>query len=181
MIPVRDAIVQGLKDEDLGFVSVEGHDGDFNLAEIRKHFGHGNAARVVCTGVAEIEPQGDMPVARTQWAVFVAAQSRTANDPDGAASAGDAALALATKLVALVMKRGQHWNDTAFRAPEGVKMRNLYSGKLADRGIGLWVVTWDQLFEITDQLESSLDQLLQIHTDYDVGSGPDHATDTEYS
>ncbi|MFW6087000.1 MAG: hypothetical protein ACODAG_07340 [Myxococcota bacterium] len=179
LLSLRDAIVQRLASEVPQLVSVEAHDGDFTLEEIKRHFGHHpRAARVVCLGLGTTEDIGGQPVAPARWAVFVACRQQGAGDPDGAISPGDACTVLATRIVELAHE--ETWNGQAFRVPQNISARNLYTGRLSKHGLSLWAVEWEQPIVLDGRTATDLDRLALIHTDYDVGSGPDHATDTEF-
>jgi hypothetical protein len=179
---LRDEIVETLKIEVPQFVSVEPHDGNFDLQEIQRHFGHyPRAARVVCPGVAEIEDQGGVPVARSRWVVFVAAREQNASDPDGHMSHGDACMVLAQRVMALV--HGRQWNCKSYGIPERIVARNLYTGQLDKRGLSLWAVEWEQDVIFDDRIVRDLDRLRLIHTDYELSEiheGPESSTTTVY-
>ena len=179
---VRDAIVVALSAEAPYFVSVEAHDGSFDLTEIQRHFGHHpRAARVVCPGVGEIEDQGGLPVARSRWVVFIAAREQNAGDPAGAMTHGDACMLLAERVMSLV--HGQTWGCAAYGIPERLVARNLYTGSLDKRGLSLWTVEWEQGVAFDERLEAELVPLRLIHTDYElseVHEGPDSAITTVF-
>jgi hypothetical protein len=182
ILALRDAVVSTLETEVPQLVSVEGHDGDFDLEEIKRHFGHHpRAARVVCLGLASVEDLGGEPVGTSRWVVFVACRKQGAADPDEAMSAGDACALLSTRIVELV--HGQQWGCKAFKAPDSISARNLYTGSLSKHGLSLWAVEWDQQIVLDGRTVTELDRLGSIHTDYEMSEavdGPEHATTTVF-
>lgn len=176
----RDAIVSTIAAEIPEFVSVEAHDGSFDLTEVHRHFGHyPRAARVVCPGVASLVDHGGADVVMARWVVFVAAREQHVRDPDGHMSHGDACMLLAERVMALV--HGSRWGCHGYTPAENVVARNLYTGAFDKRGLSLWAVEWQQGLALDDSAEDELAPLRLIHTDYDLSDiheGPDSSTTT---
>lgn len=176
----RDAIVTTLRSRIPELVSVEAHDGNFDLTEIQRHFGHHpRAARVVCPGVANVEDHGGADVITARWVVFIAAREQNVGDPDGKMSHGDACMLLAERVMAVV--HSERWGCNGYTQATGIVAQNLYTGALDKRGLSLWVVEWQQGLELDDSAADELPPLRVIHTDYDlsdVHEGPDSSTTT---
>lgn len=180
---LRNAIVETIRTEVPVFTSVEAHDGEWDLTEIHRHFGHHpRAARVVCPGIVSLEDiGGSLPIARARFVVFITCREQNVHDPDGKMTHGDACMLLAQRVLALV--HGNRWGCEALGIPEAVRASNLYSGNLDKRGLSLWAVEWEQNLRIDDRLEQELDRLAVIHTDYELSEiheGPDSSTTTVF-
>jgi len=183
VIEVRDAIVSGLEAKLTELAGrVEAHDGEIDVAAVKRYFTHGIHARVAVLGSSRLERKGTMhvPYRHALFGIYVGAAGKAVP----ATSSGDVAMALVERIEAVV--EAERWSDTASGSAQRVRSRNLFSGQLDALGLSLWAITFEQSYELTALAadNATLDRLLSIYRQSDtskVREGREHEQQVHFT
>ncbi|WP_018694439.1 phage protein Gp37 [Algicola sagamiensis] len=117
---------------------VSTHAGALNLKEMKGKTIALPAIRVVLMGCANIEETetGEME-AKARLAAFVVTK------PQRGRNKADVSLELVEGLIALIPS--QMWEMENVHPAEKVKAENLYNAQLDREGLSMWVITWEQV------------------------------------
>lgn len=158
---IRTAIIDDLKASGLGD-AVEPHPGRLALDDLGMFIIKGRAAiRVGCLGVTSAEKTDIGVDIETAWAAYVMTQDKSGFSKD------ESAMILSSAICKRIA--GNLWNRDDLDSPYAIRADNLYSGSLErNKAIALWAVTWRQVWMPEDIDLSSIDDLLNVVTHFDV-------------
>ncbi|WP_265432821.1 hypothetical protein [Aeromonas salmonicida] len=147
--------------------TVERHIGRFNEPDdiTRWMSGKGGGIRIAAMRVVSMRREGNLiGIIEFSAFVFCAEQFGYAKDQRAEVIAGR----LAT---ALMLTGG--WRGTgASKAPEGVRMDNLYTPGIDELGLAIWSVTWRQDWPLDDPIDpATLDDFLRFNFKAELAAG----------
>ncbi|MDE2667551.1 MAG: hypothetical protein OXI69_15530 [Acidobacteriota bacterium] len=166
----------------------EGHDGRFDLAELKRRALKTPAVLVSCGGTTSVEERGDEGINSTrQWTAFVLTR-----DAPGL-SRGEAARNLVDALEFLILlgairteektgvqRQSNRWGLRGVGQPEQLRSQNLYSGTIDKKGVALWAVSWRQtlsLRPLTEEEDCPIPSHVYLGQAPEIGTG--HEADYE--
>lgn len=163
LLALRAAVVSTIEANVSAFASVEAHGGRINLEEVKRIAMRQPAARVAVLS-GQVERQGGVGVCDAQLAVFIICTGTSEAQRDAAA------LTLSQSVVHQVVANA--WGYADARAPDRIRVDNLYSGSIDRNGFALWSVVWNQQIDLLDDLEdpSDFDDFNRLHVDTDLAS-----------
>jgi len=177
IIAVRTAMASAFTTAFPG-VKVVTHGGRMDVEEIKRWATGSPAIIIACLGVPRLTADDSMVSAEAAWAACVVGingPSETLRDA--------VTLALVAPMLRLIGAWGQRWNNTANKAPVGIRAENAYSPTLDRMGVSLWAITWTQavdLPDIDDVQALALSDFLKQYTTWapagNLSTTPDTAT-----
>jgi hypothetical protein len=160
----RAAVVAGIEAAVPAFRSVEPHGGRFDLDELKRFGAAAPAARVALLGVSPAQELASGAMRATVRAgVFVLTRDAPALPRDVAA------LVLVDGVLQAV--RGNLWGLDTTERPQAMRADNLFGTRLAQTGIDLWAVSWEQRVHLGGLDAETLDLLETIQQTWPVGDG----------
>ena len=159
LVTLRQAIIDSIEANIPAFKSVQAHGGSFNLPELERVSMKSPTCLVAIMG-GVIERQTTVAVATPAIYAFVVTRGTSQEKRD------EAALVLAEAVATMVINN--EWDVECTQAPTGVRMENLYSGKIDAKGVALWVVNWSQKSDLAGLDTSAFPYLHTIAADYDL-------------
>lgn len=115
---------------------------------------------VGCIDVPNETRQSGQTRAMLQFGAFVVTRGDAQHARD------EQALGIAGGLLAFIP--GRRFGITDAGPAEGVKGRNMYSGKVDNTGVALWAITWQQPLDLDIFDAASLVPFESIYIDYDI-------------
>jgi len=161
---IQQAIVSALSAAGLGD-HVQSHPGRMSIDDLKRLVVRGRSTVCVgCLGLPRIEYTSVGVELETHLAAFILAV-------DGQGLPRDAtAMTLAAAVGRLVVSNV--WGREDLDTPDAIRADNLYSGKLDQRAVALWAVTWRQNWRpVADS--SSIDDLLRVLATWDLDTEQD--------
>lgn len=159
LLDLRTAIVDQLLTK-LAPVKAESHGGRFTLADLQRIATGAPTVRVACLGVTGVEQSGGSVSATARWGAFVLTKDQRQLPRD------HSALLITAQILASVVEN--RWGLEAAELPTDLRGDNLYSGKLENKGVALWAVTWTQTIEIETLDFESLVAFATFHQEIDI-------------
>jgi len=158
---IQDAIVATIKNGLTDLKTVEAHGGRFDAGEIRRVSAKAPAAFIAVLNFRQLNNHGSHMVT---LGAFVTARDLPGNLRTK--QAGALVSALAT-----FISRNRWGLDDAEDIPQGISGRNLYGSNVDSKGVALWAITWQQRFELDDQVDvEELNSFITYHGAIDVDS-----------
>ncbi|WP_303845280.1 hypothetical protein [Aeromonas sobria] len=148
--------------------TVERHIGQFNKAEhIKRWMSRKNGGvRVTALRVVSMANQGSSLVGTVEFAAFVFCLDLAAYAKDQRAEV------VASRLAKALMLKGNWAGTGAAKAPEAVRMDNLYSNDIDELGLAIWSVTWRQDWPLDEPIDpATLDDFLHFNWRAEQGDG----------
>lgn len=168
---MRDAVLARIHAVLPSLRAVKAHGGDFSAAELERFMTNAPAVFVASRGAVGIDDVAGEIVVRDQWAACVVTRDLPSSPEAPHTSRGDLGRAIAREIARLVAR--ERWNGTASKNATNVVVQNLYSAPADQRGTAFWLVSWEQPEDDSDAGFETLDDLLRIHTDYDLSPKDD--------
>jgi len=159
LVDLRAAVVSHIAESVTAFRTVQAHGGSFNREELARIALQSPACLVAIMG-GQLERQGGQPVANPYIFAFVVTRGTSDEKRD------KAALVLVEAVAGLVVRNG--WSYAHARAPDSMRIENLYSGDIDKQGIALWSVSWQQQVDIAIYDPSDLPYLHEVHAEWDL-------------
>ncbi len=153
---LRAAVIADLEANVSGFQVFGGYGGTFNRDELKRIALKSPACLVSVLG-GTVQREGGEPTCNLTMSAFIITRgtSQQLRDED--------VLVLVEPVAARVARNG--WKYECSRAPEGVRIDNLYTGEIDKLGVALWSVTWIQRLDI-DVFDPDAEPLADFHTLY---------------
>jgi hypothetical protein len=159
----RAAVVAGIKASVPAFREVEPHGGRFELDELKRMGAAAPAARVALLAVGPAQELTASVRATVRTAVFVITRDAPGTPRDVAA--------LALTDAVLQALRGNLWGLSNVERPQAMRADNLFGTRLAQTGLDLWAVSWEQRVHLGGLDAETLDLLETIAQTWPVGDG----------
>lgn len=172
MSAMRDAIVSRIRETLPNLRLVAPHGGDFTPQELDRYMTNAPAVFVVNRGAVGVVDYAGEQLVRDRWAACVVARDLPANTESDRVPKADLARRIARTVAKLVAV--ERWGGTGATGATGITITNLYSASGDAKGAAFWVVSWEQPEDDTSAGAAQLDDLLRIHTDYDLAPPDAH-------
>ncbi|MCG8637057.1 MAG: DUF1834 family protein [Desulfobacterales bacterium] len=169
---LTDAICGQIKKWMPELKTCESHGGRIDKDEIKRMSGKAPAVyvAVMATGKPKEVGNGEQDVPLTLVAYVVATDKRRL-------SRADAALNMTQTLIERIYCQKWGFEDKVHSAGTA-SSKNLYSGKIATKGIALWVVTWQQTVRLgEDMFKSGIPVPKQLYIGFAPETGAEHLDD----
>lgn len=163
-LTTRAAIVSAILNKDTGLTprpkTCEPHGGRLTLADIKRYSLRAPAILVSLIG-GTTKRQSGTQVTPRQWAAFIITRGTS-----GVNNRRDAEAIVLAQALSLFVDLN-NWGDDDNKRPEDIRDDNLYSIELDKQGIALWVVAWQQDYDIEPDA-SALDAFVSLYGDWDM-------------
>ncbi len=154
-----------------GVRTVTTHIGEFGPREVEEYAASSPAVILAPLGFPKVEQMGRVPNTTISYGAFILTKSM-AND-----GRGDIALAIMEVLMEALPF--ETWGtETCASVPTDIDAGNLYTGKVDDMGVALWVIRWDQKLQlIPGTAGGNLADFLRLDATYNLDPGNDDPDD----
>lgn len=151
---LRTSIIDSIAANISAFQTVQSHGGKFNSLELKRLALKSPAALVAVLG-GPLDREGTQAVGGVRLAVFIVTRGTSEDQRDSAA------LILVEAVAGLVSEN--KWAYADAKAPESMRIDNLYSGVIDRQGVALWSVSWVQRADLAIFDQADFDALDDFH------------------
>jgi hypothetical protein len=157
-LSLRTAIVDAIKAGVSIINTCEGHGGRFSIDEL-KRYSVRSPAVLVCNLDGKTRNEGGSKVSSRRWAVFIITRGISQKKRDAQV------IVIVQEVLELIPNN--RWGDTNAHIPQDIVDKNLFSADIDKLGVSLWVITWEQGYDI-EKSTSGLDDFESLYGEWDM-------------
>jgi phage gp37-like protein len=161
LVESRQAIVNTIAQAVSGLAQVYTHGGEFDSEELSRWGSKAPCVIVSILGLRDAHVEGAQKTGMFEMGAFIVTKDQ------GRLKRDVAALNLLETCLTVISPL-QRWGLEDAQAPESIRGRNLFGGKLDSQGVAIWAVTWHQGLDLNVFDPATLDDFLTYHVSYDI-------------